>query len=69
MSFRYACSFMAESGMDTEAYKIWQKEASGNVAVDGMFSIQVKSSTAASCLISNARRRCLSSIFLLESMR
>lgn len=35
------CSFMAESGMDTKEYKAWQSEASGNVAEDGMFSIQV----------------------------
>jgi hypothetical protein len=33
-------SFMAESGMDTKAYADWQKEESGNVANDGMFSIQ-----------------------------
>lgn len=33
---------MAESGMDSSAYKLWQQEASGNVAADGMFSIQVK---------------------------
>lgn len=32
---------MAESGMDTQSYKRWQEEASGNVAADGMFSIQV----------------------------
>ncbi len=33
-------SFMAESGMDSKAYTDWQKEESGNVANDGMFSIQ-----------------------------
>lgn len=37
------CSFMAESGMDTQSYKLWQEEASGNVAADGMFSIQASS--------------------------
>jgi len=47
-------SFMAESGMDTKAYSDWQKEESGNVANDGMFSIQVLSKALAnwdlSCL-------------------
>lgn len=39
-------SFMAESGMNTAAYQDWQEEASGNVAADGMFSIQVNNGAA-----------------------
>ncbi len=34
-------SFMAEGGMAGADYQAFIKEASGNVALDGMFSIQV----------------------------
>ena len=36
---------MAESGMDTKEFRDWQREASGNVRDDGMFSIQVGTAT------------------------
>ena len=39
------CRFMAESGMDTKEFRDWQREASGNVRDDGMFSIQVGTAT------------------------
>jgi hypothetical protein len=39
--------FMQEGGMDSEEYQRFVAEASGNVANDGMFSIQV--CKAASC--------------------
>ena len=50
---------MAESGMDTKAYADWQKEESGNVANDGMFSIQVSPAMAVSKALENWNLSCV----------
>lgn len=41
--------------MDTKAYSDWQKEESGNVANDGMFSIQASPGVLALCRFSQQR--------------
>ena len=41
---------MREGGMSNDEYKKFMSEGSGNVAADGMFSIQVRHAHARACL-------------------